>query len=180
MARLGIDIGRVIIGPVIDGREDTSFLGRRLHEAMQTPPAPGAFEAIAALVPRFEGTWLVSKCGPSVQRKSLAWLDHHRFYDRTGVPRDHVRFCLERRDKAIWAEKLELTHFIDDRVDVLRHLRGLVGRLYLFGEQDRDVPAWASHVETWAEAQGRIVRDLGRGRSRDGRGRAPQRGHRRA
>ena len=41
MHRIGIDIGRVIIGPVLNGREDTSFLGSRLEDALHTPPAPG-------------------------------------------------------------------------------------------------------------------------------------------
>jgi hypothetical protein len=153
MARLGIDIGRVIVGPVVGGVADTSFLGTRLEEAIHTPPAEGALEAIADLVPRFEGAWLVSKCGESVQRKSLAWLAHHRFWERTGIPRQNVRFCLKRPDKAIHARQLGLTHFVDDRVDVLRHLRGLVPHLFLFGEQERPAPDWVTPLVTWADAE---------------------------
>lgn len=152
MARLGIDIGRVIVGPVVGGVADTSFLGTRLEEAMHTPPAEGAFEAIAELVPQFSAVWLVSKCGESVQRKSLAWLAHHRFWERTGVPEGSVRFCRKRPDKAIHARQLGLTHFVDDRVDVLRHLRGLVPHLFLFGEQERPAPPWVTPLLRWADA----------------------------
>lgn len=152
MARLGIDIGRVIVGPVVGGVADTSFLGTRLAEALHTPPADGCFDAIAALVPRFEGVWLVSKCGPSVEEKSLAWLAHHRFYERTGVPHGNVRFCRKRPEKAIHARELGLTHFVDDRRDVLQHLRGLVPHLFLFGEQEEPPPDWVTPLPSWAEA----------------------------
>jgi hypothetical protein len=45
---------------------------------------------------------------------------------------------------------LRLTHFIDDRTDVLHHLEGLVPHRYLFGPQRKPVtveglvllPAW--------------------------------------
>ena len=158
--RLGIDIGRVIIGPVVGGVADTSFLGSRLEDALHTPPAEGAFEAIAMLVPCFEQVWLVSKCGESVQRKSVAWLEHHRFWERTGIPDGSVRFCRKRPDKAIHARELSLTHFVDDRTDVLRHLRGLVPHLFLFGEQDGPTPDWATPLFRWADAEAVVAGSL--------------------
>jgi hypothetical protein len=151
MTRLGLDIGRVIIGPVLGGKADTSFLSGGLDQALETPPAPGALEAVAQLVDRFEGrVWLVSKCGERVRDKSLRWLDHRRFYEVTGLARDHVRFCRRRPDKADHARALGLTHFVDDRTDVLVHLRGLVEGLFLFGEQKRPAPRWTTPVVDWA------------------------------
>jgi hypothetical protein len=55
MQRIGIDIGRVIIGPVVNGKADTSFLGSRLEDALRTPPAEGAIEGVADLVERTDG-----------------------------------------------------------------------------------------------------------------------------
>jgi hypothetical protein len=148
---LGIDIGRVIIGPVDDdGHADTSFLSGTPDRAMETPPAPGAFAAIARLAEVFDGAvWLVSKCGPRVQAKTRRWLDHWKFWTATGVAPDHLRFCLERRDKALHCHELGVTHFIDDRLDVLTHLRGFVARLYLFGHQSAPAPGWVTPVVTW-------------------------------
>ena len=37
--------------------------------------------------------WLVSKCGPRVQSRSEQWLRHLRFYERTGIALEAVRFC---------------------------------------------------------------------------------------
>ena len=154
ISKIGIDIGRVIIGPVIGGKADTSFLGSTLEKAMETPPTPDAFESIAKLVDMFEGNaWLVSKCGPNVQQKTKAWLRHWNFHTETGLPEGNVRFCLERPQKAHHCKQLKLTHFIDDRLDVLQHLEGLVPNLYLFGEQPKLdlIPDWVTHVENWAD-----------------------------
>lgn len=156
MERYGVDIGRVIIGPELGGVADTRFLGSRLEEAVHTPPAPGALDVIGELVAQSSGNvWLVSKCGPSVQRKTLAWLHHHAFFARTGMPPEHVRFCLERREKATHARELGLTVFVDDRLDVLHHLRGVVPRLLWFGEGARDAPEWVVPARDWA-----VVREV--------------------
>lgn len=156
MNRLGIDIGRVIICPTVNGQSDTSFLGRRLEEALQTPPAAGAFEVIAALNDAFEQVHLISKCGEGVQRKTLAWLEHQRFYEQTGVPRERVHFCRKRPDKAPIARRLGLRAFIDDRVDCLEPMRGIVDELYLFGEQPRRPPRWTRPVADWVAVSYRV------------------------
>lgn len=164
MSRIGIDIGRVIIGPQVGGVADTRFLGSRLQDALHTPAAPGSFETIAALVARNEGqVWLISKCGPSVQEKTRAWLHHHQFYRRTGMPPEHLRFCLRRPEKADHARALGLDVMIDDRLDVLEHLRGLVPTLLLFGEQSQPPPPWTTHVADWDAVATRLVGDSASG-----------------
>ncbi|MCE9584415.1 MAG: hypothetical protein K8T20_18155 [Planctomycetes bacterium] len=139
---LGIDIGRVIISNLgADGREDTSFIGGSMQDALATPPMPGAFEAIGELVRAFDQrVWLISKCGPSVQQKTRRWLDHTGFFEATGVRRDRLVFCLERPQKAVHCARLGITHFIDDRLDVLEAMRGTVPHLFLFGPQRRPIP----------------------------------------
>jgi hypothetical protein len=74
MQKLGIDIGRVLIAPdAPNGRADTSFIGGTLADALATPPYPGMFDAVPALVQRFEGqVWLVSKAGPRGSRENPA------------------------------------------------------------------------------------------------------------
>ncbi|MGZ3477667.1 MAG: hypothetical protein ACXWUG_30560 [Polyangiales bacterium] len=131
MNTIGIDIGRVLIAG--DG-PDTSFLGHDESAAMRAPEMPGAFEAVTRLVERFDGNaWLVSKCGARIEARTRRWLEARRFFERTGMPRDHLRFCRERREKAGIAVDLGIDRFVDDRADVLRHMRGLVPTLVLFG-----------------------------------------------
>ena len=98
----------------------------------------------------FEGRlWLVSKAGPSVQKKTLAWFEHHDVYTATGLDPSRIRFCRERHEKVGHCQELGITHFIDDRRDVLGHLRGHVEHLFLFGDQKRPAPNWTVPLASW-------------------------------
>jgi hypothetical protein len=148
--RLGIDFGKVIIGPIVNGKADTSFLGNSFKKAMQTPPSENAFESVADLVGVFSGeVWIVSKCGQSVQNKTKAWLKQRDFYAATGFDKTKIRFCIKRPEKASICKQLKITHFIDDRLDVLEPMRGIVNNLYLFGEQSCEIPSWVVPVPDW-------------------------------
>jgi hypothetical protein len=160
---LGIDIGKVIMSPISGGKSDTSFLSGDLQGAMQTPPSPNVFEGVSALVEAFDGNvWLVSKAGANVQFKTKAWLRHWDFFAETRLPRTNVRFCLRRSEKAGHCKQLRLSHFIDDRLDVLQHLRPIAPHLYLFGEQPRlnDIPDWVTHVPNWRQTVEAVMSDI--------------------
>jgi len=160
---LGIDIGRVIIAPGGGGRADTSFIEGSMEDALRTPPMEGALEAVRRLVEAFERrVWLISKCGPRVQERTRRWLDHHGFYDATGLRRDRVVFCLERPQKAGHCERLGIKVFIDDRLDVLEAMRGRVPHLFLFGEQRTPVSGdWFRPVQGWEHALPAVLERLG-------------------
>ncbi|WP_127503357.1 hypothetical protein [Actinoplanes solisilvae] len=149
--RLGVDIGRVIIDGGAQGGADTRFFSGDTARMLTTPAVPGAFAALARLAPRFDQVWLISKCGERVRRNSLMWLDHHDFAARTGIPRENVRFCRRRPDKAIHCAELGITHFIDDKLDVHQALRGIVEHRYLFGPQAGPAPDWVEHALTWTD-----------------------------
>src|SRR5262245_2571077 len=110
-ARLGVDIGRVIMCPTHDdGRPDTSFLDADEAGALATPAAPGLYDVLPALVRAFGGrAWLVSKAGPRIEALTRLWLAHHRFAERTGLPAANVRFCRRRPEKRAHAAQLGLT-----------------------------------------------------------------------
>ena len=151
---LGVDVGGVIV-VLADRGDDTSFFGGR---PLETPAVSGVFDELAALAGGlFEGrVHVVSKAGPAVAANTRAWLVHHRFFDRVGIPPSHVHFVRERRDKAPVCRWLGITHFVDDRLDVLAEL-GTVEHRYLFtgGRSDEadvvDVPDWAVAVASWAD-----------------------------
>jgi|SRR4051794_27684433 hypothetical protein len=160
--RLGVDFGRVIHGGASpDGDEDTMFLTGSDDEALSSPATDGAFDVLPRLVDRFGGrVWVISKCGPRIQERTLAWLDHHDFYARTGIPRGNVRFCRRRADKAGHCARLNITHMIDDRVDVHRALLDTVPCRYLFGRQKGPAPEWVHHTPTWADVEAAVTADL--------------------
>ena len=161
--KLGIDVGRVLIAPDTPGSADTSFIGGSLEDALRTPPMEGMFDQVPALVAQAQTAWLVSKAGPRVQAKTIAWLQHHRFHERTGLPVAQVAFCRERADKAPICRRLGLTHFIDDRADVLIHLAGVVRHRYLFGPQRPGTRGAA-----WCHAGAGLGRCACGGRARSG------------
>jgi hypothetical protein len=164
MNKLGIDIGRVLIAPDSpDGKADTSFIGGSLADAIATPPYEGMFDVVPGLVDLFGGqVWLVSKAGPRVQEKTRHWLSHHAFFERTGIPPQNLRFCLERSQKALHCGELGITHFVDDRPDVLQHLEHVVLHRFLFGPQRKPVELpGALLVPSWAAAQATIAACVG-------------------
>jgi hypothetical protein len=134
---LGVDIGGVIIDRINDGT-DTSFFS---DNYLNTTAVPGAFDALRQLgaSPRFgDKIFLVSKCGKRVQDKTLHWLNYHRFYDLTGIWSHNIHFCRKRREKAGVCERLGITIFIDDRLEVLSKLV-TVDKLYLFQPRPEEV-----------------------------------------
>jgi hypothetical protein len=162
MNRLGVDFGRVIHGAAApDGPEDTVFLHGSHDEALASPPTDGAFDVLPRLVERFGGqVWVISKCGPRIQERTLAWLDHHDFYAHTGVPRGNVRFCRKREEKRGHCAKLRITHMIDDRIDVHRALLDTVPCRYLFGRQKGPAPDFVRLTLTWADVEEAVTADL--------------------
>lgn len=137
--RLGVDFGGVLQGGHAPGdrKDEDTFFGDKYIDA---PPTPGAIEAVRQLVQRFEGrVWIVSKAGFGVQRKTLQWLGQPRFgmettfdltkilnfWDAVGMEPWSITFVRERADKAKVAAELRLTHFIDDRIDVLEAMADL-------------------------------------------------------
>ena len=160
--RLGIDVGRVLISPGDESKPDTSFIGGSIEDALATPAYEGMFDVVPALVAQFGGlAWIVSKCGKRVQDKTMQWFEHHQFFERTGIERGNVRFCLKRPEKAVHCRELGITHFIDDRIDVLEAMFGVVPNLYLFGPQSGPIPAGMQHLETWGDVGQELLRNPG-------------------
>lgn len=150
--KLGIDVGRVLISPGDESRPDTSFIGATLEDALSTPPYVGMFDVVPALVSRFGGqVWIVSKCGQRTQERTMLWFERHRFFERTGIDSRNVRFCRKRPEKAVHCRELGITHFIDDRADVLEAMAGVVANRYLFGPQPVPASRGMRHVATWKE-----------------------------
>lgn len=131
---LGVDVGGVIIDRVNDGT-DTSFFGQNF---LQTTAVADAFEVLKRLQSRFDQIVVVSKCGQSTQDRTKLWLAHHDFYSRTGIADSDLYFCRERREKAPICQQLGVTHFIDDRLEVLGYLE-TVSNLYLFQPIESEV-----------------------------------------
>lgn len=156
---LGIDIGGVIIAR-IGGDGDTSFQNKYLD----TPPVSGALELIGEIVKyRFQNdVHLISKCGLEVESLTRNWLSAHRFFEIAMVSEQNLHFCRERYQKAQICTSLGVTHFIDDRLEVLGYLKD-VKNLYLFQPRQEEVFQNFQHldrvhlVNSWIEVRDQLL-----------------------
>lgn len=102
---LGVDCGDVIF----------YAFGRRL---------PGSLASLRAVVRsgNFQEVHVVSKASIVTRAIFLARLHAMDFWNYTGIPRENLHFCFRYEDKAAICETLGVTHFVDDRLRVLRTL----------------------------------------------------------
>lgn len=157
---LGVDIGGVVMDRINDNT-DTSFFSDRY---LETTATPGVMAALARLVAERFGhlVHFVSKCGPNTERRTREWLAHHDVYRRTGIPEGNLHFCRRRREKAPIAEALGLTHFVDDRLEILGSLKTVPNR-FLFNPVEAEVARHKLHlgmvirVENWAEIEALLL-----------------------
>ena len=82
--------------------------------------------------------YLISKCSKTVEAKTRNWLEINNFYKVTGLSPDRVYFCSKRSEKAPIADSLGITHFIDDRLEVLSYMIN-VPHKYLFNPQKKEM-----------------------------------------
>ena len=149
---LGVDIGGVIIDRVNDNT-DTSFFKDKY---LESTAVPGALEAIKRLgAERFGGrVFLVSKCKAKTEERTRQWLAHRNAYEFLGILPEHVNYCRERQDKAPICKRLGITHFVDDKLEVLSYLTSVENR-FLFNPVEKEVQKFAQYlpnvrrVETW-------------------------------
>jgi hypothetical protein len=126
--KIGIDIGNVIIG---GGGEDTFFTPKYL----ETPEVDGAWTALDRLDDSGHELHFISKCGPTVEGKTLKWLKQEQF--ELSVPLHRTHFVRQRNLKVFMAMALELDVFIDDREDIIESMRGFVKHRILFTSWDQ-------------------------------------------
>lgn len=130
LPRVGIDIGRVIVGD--DPLDHTrSLLSKNYLEA---PEVTSAISAIGELCmsPNWEQIHLISRCSELVQGRTEQWLKHHRFFELTGLPPENVHFCRTSEDKAVLARRFYLSHFVDDQIKNLEVLPAITTNRILF------------------------------------------------
>lgn len=147
---LGVDVGGVLVDRIRADGSDTSFFSDRF---LETPAVEGAFDTLARLGRERFGQRIcfVSKCGPKVEEKTRLWLAHHGVLDALGLDVRALHFCRERRDKGPICKRLRVTHFIDDRMDVLAYITSVPHR-FLFGPQKAGVNAdGVVRTETWED-----------------------------
>lgn len=158
--KLGIDVGGVLTRK--GGTSDTFLFGPNYLNA---PAVDGALEAVNELFksPFRDNIWIISKCGHKVECRTRDWLKAHNL--DLIIPEDHWFFCKKRHEKAPIAETLGLTHFVDDRLEVLSYMTTVKNR-YLFQPEAEEVKprkhvlSSVQVVQSWTELLDALSRQL--------------------
>lgn len=98
---LGVDLGYTIVNPKTKESYSDSF----------------------RVLKRFKETWdnvfIVSKVNEEQKVRAIKWLTESGFHTLTGIPFENIYFCQERNEKGPICKTLGVTHFIDDRAEVM-------------------------------------------------------------
>lgn len=124
--KIGIDI----MGVILPKATETGTF----EEFMACSALPGAIQSIKKIVNLYkpQNVFIISRCPELAENGILQWLDNQKFFTDINFDRSNVYFCRERVDKALIAERLQLTFFIDDRIDVLDAMKDIVANRILF------------------------------------------------
>lgn len=169
--RLGLDFGNVIIAH--DEAGGWGFTKRGSDGAVQhcVQCCAGAREGVRALVKLFkrENVFIVSKAGRRVAARTQEWLLESGFISDTGLVGSdaHIYFVNGRMEKRPIVEMLGITHFVDDRMSVLRSLQSCCAQRVLMAapwvkhedRHDRGDKKYAQSrvvVQSWPEAVGQV------------------------
>lgn len=131
--KIGVDVGGVIIDKDKNDNSDTSLFGPNYLNAKDVDWAIDSIGLLNRKHSQFKDqVWIVSKCGENIEKRTREWMEHCRFHEVTGIPKERLYFCRHRADKAPIAQKLGLTHFIDDKLEVLGYMKDVVPNRILF------------------------------------------------
>ena len=153
---LGVDIGGVIYDFAKTYRPENV---PSEEEILNTPAVEESIESLAILNGSTfkDSVYLVSRYGKDGPESIQKWLENQNFYERTGISRKHLFQCAERHEKAPIVKNLQITHFVDDRAEVMSHFADFVPNLYHFQSFLEDREEWSmkipnlTFVESWDE-----------------------------
>lgn len=132
VSKLGIDIG----GTIIDRRNDAGDKDFFTKNYLNVPEIKDAFWVIKELNKRFDNqVFLISACTEQVEINTMQWFEYHSFFAKTNITKEHIYFCRYRKIKNDICEQLNITHFIDDRIEVLQTLVYVKNLYHLSGDQ---------------------------------------------
>ncbi len=113
-----------------------------------------AFRVIKRLTTERFGreSYIVSKVTPEQKIRAIIHLNRTKFYAKTGISPQRVEFCTERSDKAPIAKRLSLTHFVDDRPEVMVYMDFVPHRI-LFRPSLEDMEQYKGQLDGVVVAQ---------------------------
>lgn len=144
---IGFDLGNTIVG------------NRQLKDKYYVDP--NCFNVIKNLVNLGHEIFIVSRVNEQQRERSLKWLNDIDFFNKTGVKKDNLYYCWERRDKSIFTRALNINIFVDDRIECLINMDKSVVKIAI-NPPDTDL-LWPEEelkdfifVKNWQEIENKL------------------------
>lgn len=114
--KIGLDLNGVL------ANNKTSYIKTRNYSIFSV--MEDAVNVVKTIIKRYgkENVYIISR----VQSHQLSfitgiWMETHNFLQKTNMSLDNVKICTRLKNKSRIAEELNITHFIDDRPEVLNY-----------------------------------------------------------
>lgn len=137
---IGIDLGNTIV--------------RSQHGHGSTQAFPDSLRTIRKMVQAFNKVVIVSRVNPAQEIRARQWIKDSQFEANTGIPIEDVHFCENRSDKGRICKSIGVTHFIDDRPEVMHSMPPGVRKI-LYGpsleDQRKHSIEGMEIVQSWKE-----------------------------
>lgn len=121
-------------------------LGGTIHhknEKKETVPMDNAFRVINHLRNKVKAIYIVSRVNDEQSLRAYQWFQKFKFFEETGLTPNKVFFCYERYEKGPICNKLRVTHFIDDRPEVMFYMPAGVNCI-LMNPKETEVKSYGS------------------------------------
>jgi hypothetical protein len=136
--RLAVDLGNVIIDHVGFGTTDEYVNNGDYNQIPALNDAVSSLQKLNSEVFKND-VYVVYNATNVADSKIMTWLTHNNFFEMTGIDPTKIIRSESGRNKRPFCVKNKITHFIDDRLEVLTGLVGTVPNLYLLGGQPKEI-----------------------------------------
>ncbi|HLG28174.1 MAG TPA: hypothetical protein VI423_10350 [Paenisporosarcina sp.] len=144
----GVDVGNVLIRNASNRAIEQKQLTFK-EVVNKLFLVPDALLGLRMLVQKVgpENVWIVSKATREQSAVTRLALERFRFYQTTGLRKDQVLFCPERKDKRPIIKALELEGHVDDRGEVIESIQSFVKCPIWFHPEEKETEEWASKIK---------------------------------
>ncbi len=117
---------------------------------------------IKKLINRGDNIYIISRVNSEQRERSLKWLSDTDFFNQTGINKDNLYYCWDRRDKSIFAKALNISVFIDDRAEVMYYMNPLIVK-FLINPPKQDLIEYEGKlintmiVKDWFEIEEKFI-----------------------
>lgn len=157
--KIGVELGGIFFRNIENG-DDITLFNDDYREAHVSPDTwKGLWQFVYEFGP--QNVHIIAKCTPAMEVRIANWLLNNHFHTTTHIWPGNIHYVRKQREKTRLAEKFDLTHFVDSRMEPLVEMP-MVSTRVLFKAKQRDLADYhevvtrVHRVESWPEL-GRLI-----------------------